>query len=142
MEQGHACQEAPNMAIATLVEPTLTNTYVCAHLLTGQNRESELLSLLLPPFLSSFRIQTRALFPWLTAHYAQSEGNHNLCLRKWFAFQEAFVICHINTWRMRQGGVSSPGRAGHPPSFLTTSFAEKVPRRRRERVAVCLPCVA
>lgn len=37
LEWGHPCREGPNVAIATLVESTLTNTYVCAHLLRGQN---------------------------------------------------------------------------------------------------------
>lgn len=81
--------------------------------------------------------EKKALLPWLTARYAHSERKSNVCLCKWFTFQEAFVICQINTWRMRQGGVSSPGRAGHPPSFLTTSFAEVVPRRESKQVAVC-----
>lgn len=37
MEQRHLCEESYDTVFITLVEPTLTNTRVCAHLLTGQN---------------------------------------------------------------------------------------------------------
>lgn len=36
-----------------LAEPNLTNKYICARLLMGQNREPELLSHFIPPILRS-----------------------------------------------------------------------------------------
>lgn len=129
---------SPNMVTVTWGELHLRSAYVCTCFLTRQNR--------LRAFISSYTTflkkphepkKTHHYFYGWQPNYTQFKRESNVCLSKRFTLHKAFVLCQINTWRMRQRGVSSPGRTGHPPSFLMTSFAEALSRSGNELTYIC-----